>query len=415
MNIKQKLFALLKWSEKYTKTDVKYIVKGGFWLSFGNIISLSASFFTSIAFANLLTENNYGIFRYILSVIGMLSIFCLSGIDTSVGKAVSQGFEKTIYSGFHAKFKYGLIASLASLILGVYYFLNDNAVLSLSFSITAAILPLMEASYLFTSFLNAKKLFKLSAKYSVITKYLTTILLIIIAYFSQNIPLIILIYLVSHTLCRVFFLLLTIKNNLSNDKIDTNAITYGKHLSLINVLGQISTYLDKILIFSGIGAPALAGYYLSLIPFKHIKNIFNNLNILAFPKFANNNLSEIKKTLPKKILKLYLIIIPIIILYVLIAPIAFSTFYSKYIAWVDISKIFILLLLFYPLTLFSTALTALGEKNKLYINSVFYSVCRIILLLLTVPAYGVNGAVFSIFIVNILSNSLLIYLFYKNK
>jgi len=413
MILRNQIKLLLSKTEKFVQTDIKYIAKGGFWLTFGNVISLLASFLSSIAFANLLTENNYGIFRYILSAIGILSIPCLSGINTAVSKAVSEGFESTLYLGLKTKFKYGLLASLASLILGGYYFLNHNTVLTFSFLITAVLLPLMEASYLFTSFLNAKKLFKLSAKYSIITKISTTALLVAVAYFYQSIPIIILTYLLSHTLSRIISLLIIIKKNKPNNKVDSKAITYGKHLSFITFLGQISSYLDKILIFSGIGAPALAGYYLSLVPFKHTQNIFNNINILAFPKFANNNFEEIKKTLPKKVLKLYLIIIPLIALYFFIAPYAFRLIYPKYLEWADISRIFMLLLMFYPLTLFSTALTALGQKNKLYVNTAFYSICRIILLVITIPIFGINGAIFSMVATYILSNSMLIFLFYK--
>lgn len=413
MILENQIKPLLNRLEKFTKTDIKYIAKGGFWLTFGNVISLSASFLSSIAFANLLTENDYGIFRYILSMIGILAIPCLGGLNTSISKAVSQGFEGTLYLGLKTKFKYGLLASLASLILGSYYFFNNNLVLTFSFLLTAVLLPLMETSYLFTSFLNAKKLFKLSTKYNTIIKIFTTVLLVIVAYLYKSVPIIILTYLFSHTLSRTFFLFLTIKKIKPNQKIDHEAITYGKHLSFISILGQVSTYLDKILIFSGIGAPALAGYYLSLIPFKHTQNIFNNLNILAFPKFATNSFEEIKKTLPRKILKLYLIIVPLIILYFWIAPYAFQIIYPKYLEWANISKLFMLLLIFYPLTLFSTALTALGKKNRLYINTAFYSACRIILLVITVPIFGINGAIFSIITTYVLSNLVLLILFYK--
>ena len=70
--IKEKIYNLLRWSEKYTKTDMVYLAHGGFWLSFGQIISSLSSFLLAIAFANLLPKETYGNYKYILSIASIL-------------------------------------------------------------------------------------------------------------------------------------------------------------------------------------------------------------------------------------------------------------------------------------------------------------------------------------------------------
>jgi len=61
--LKDKIYRLLRRSEKYFKTDMVYLAHGGFWLTLGQIISSAASFLLAIAFANLLPKETYGTYK----------------------------------------------------------------------------------------------------------------------------------------------------------------------------------------------------------------------------------------------------------------------------------------------------------------------------------------------------------------
>jgi O-antigen/teichoic acid export membrane protein len=87
---KNKTYHLLRWSEKYTKTDMVYLTKGGFWLTTGKIISAIVGFILLIIYANFLPKETFGNFQYILSIIGLLYIFNLPGLDTSLTKSINK-------------------------------------------------------------------------------------------------------------------------------------------------------------------------------------------------------------------------------------------------------------------------------------------------------------------------------------
>lgn len=70
----------LRHSEKYFKTDMVYLAKGGFWLTTGQGVASLASLVLAIAFANLLPKEAYGNYKYILAVVGVLTLFGLTGI-----------------------------------------------------------------------------------------------------------------------------------------------------------------------------------------------------------------------------------------------------------------------------------------------------------------------------------------------
>lgn len=413
--IKNKYFELLKKFERFFKTDMMYLAKGGFWLTLGKIISILASLLSSIAFANLLPQETYGIYRYVLSTLALLTIPTLSGINTSLTCSVANGYEGSFFLALKTKIKWGILSGISSIALSLYYYINGNNILSLIFIIAAIFLPFMDPLCLYMYLLNGKKLFKESIKYSTYTRIISTILIIITLVITSNIFILILVYFLSNTLLRLLYLIITLKKVPLNKKVDDTTISFGKHLTLMNVLGQISTYLDKLLVFHYIGATALAIYYLGLTPFKQVQNFFTSLNVLALSKLSSVESQELKKTLPKKVLKVYIIIVPIIIIYILLAPLLFKILYPEYLDSVNISRFFMLLLLFYPITIFGTAMTARVEKEKLYISSTIYSIIRIVLLLILVPIFGMSGAVCSILSVGLINSIVTIYLFYRIK
>lgn len=413
--IKNFTYKILKKSEIYFKTDMVYLVGGGFWLTLGKIISILASLLSSIAFANLLPKETYGIYRYVLSTISLLTIPTLNGINTSLTRSIANGYDGSFIPALKTKIKWGILGAIASIGFAIYYYIQGNNILSLIFIISAIFLPFMDPLYLYISILNGKKLFKLSTKYSIYTRIISTTLLIVSLFITSNIFVIISIYFLSNTLLRLVYLIITVKKAQLNQNIDNTTISFGKHLSLMGVLGQISTYVDKLLIFHYMGSVTLAVYYLGLTPLKQVQNFFNSLNVLALSKLSSQGPGELKKTLPKKVLKMYIIIIPIIILYLILAPILFKILYPQYMASVQISRIFMLSLLFYPLTIFTTAITARAENKKLYISSTSYSVIRIIMLLILVPIFGIGGAVWSIIITGLIYGIITIILFYKIK
>jgi len=413
MSIKEKLILLLRWSEHYTKTDMVYLAEGSFWLGATKVIGIGASFLTSIAFANLLPEETYGIYRYVLSIITLLTIPTLNGIDTALTRAVARGHDATFAPALKTKIQWGLLGSIASIVLAGYYFFNANTVLGFSFLIAAVFIPVMDPANLFLAYLSGKKYFKRTMYYQASIRALASIFIIVVVFFIDSPIILLATYFISYTLLRLIFLLLTKKMVDWKNSIDDTALTYGKHLTLMKIPGIISTSLDKILVFHYIGGAALAGYYLALLPFKQIQNVLGGIHTLALPKFSLQDAHKIQSTLPKKILKSYSIVIPLLLLYLILARPFFNILYPQYTDFVFISQVFSLQLLLLPIGLMHTAITAVADKKKLYIHSTVIPIIRIVLIAILIPLYGIVGGVASILATSLASNVFTVYLFMK--
>jgi len=410
--IKGKVYNRLRWSEKYTKTDMVYLTKGSFWLSVGNIASMASAFLLSIAFANLLPPETYGTYKYILSIVGIISIPTLYGMTTAITQAVARGNEGTLMPATNTRIRWGLLSGLASLVAAGYYYYGHNYTLTICFLITACFLPFMDTLNTYFSFLAGKKLFRDQTALKIISQILIVATTILNLYLTKNLLLVIFVYFSSRTVINFVLYKFTIKKYRPNQLVDAKAISYGKHLTLIGVLGLIAGQLDKILIWHYLGAIELAVYSFALAPVDQANSaIFNNINTLAMPKLSENDPKTIRDTLPGKIMKILPLTIIMALVYIAAAPFLYKLIYPQYIGAAVYSRFYAFSLAILPLSTFNTALAAQAQKKKLYFLSFTVSGFKILLLTLLLPPYGIAGAITSILATQAYSNIAQYYLF----
>lgn len=402
--IKNRAIGVLRWSERYTKTDMVYLVEGGFWLTIGQIVASGAALLTSIAFANLLPPETYGTYKYIISIASLVMITTLTGVDAAVTQSVARGFEGALSVGAKMKMKWGTIGTAIALVIGGYYFLQGNMVIAISFSVVSLFMPFSESFDIYNAFLAGKKLFATQTLYGIIRKIIYLIAIIGILFLTDNIYIILSVYFLSITLPALIFLFITTKKYKTNNAQDSNMISFGKHLSLVHLMSLVLMELDKILIFHYVGAVNLAVYALAVAPADQIKGVFKNINALAMPQFAQRTIDEIKSTIRKKLKILLLGVSITVVIYILLAPPFFKIFFPKYLASVPYSQILSLGVIPVVITgLLYTILEAKKAKRELYEYSIYSNVLNIIILFPLVYYFGIWGAVFSRIIARLFS------------
>ena len=89
---------LLRRTEKITKTDMVYLSKGSFWLLLNQGLGSLLGFITAVALANLLPKEEYGIYKYLLSIAALCSIATMPGFSSAVVQAVGAGKSKFCFT-----------------------------------------------------------------------------------------------------------------------------------------------------------------------------------------------------------------------------------------------------------------------------------------------------------------------------
>jgi O-antigen/teichoic acid export membrane protein len=375
----------LRWSERYTKTDMVYLASGGFWLTLGQVISSLSSFLLALAFANLLPPEVFGTYKYLLSTISTLTIFTLSGVSLSVVQAVSRGYEGDMMAGFKTRVKWGLLGSLSSIGIAAYYYLHSNLTLTLAFGLIAIFLPITEPLGIYDSLLQGKKLFNRSTQYFSLTQIFTAAMMAAVLLVTNELWALILTYFLSRIVIRLIFFVITRRHFVSNQDRDPETSSYGRHLSFISSIGSVVGNLNNILLFHFLGSQSLSIFSIALAPIEQVRAILKLLGGLIIPKAAVAPANSLPPQLfIRKISPFLTILSAGVLVYVVAAPTLFQILFPKYLSSVPYSQAlaFTLLITMVDIWLLSI-LRARKAVRALYIFNVSDAICTTII---TVPA-----------------------------
>lgn len=409
---KNKVYNFLRRSQKYTGTDNVYLAKGGFWLIFGQMISMAIAFFSAVAFANLLNPTVYGDYKYVLSIAELLEITTLVGVGTAINQAVARNLEGSFYTGFKTKLKWGVLGSLIALGVAVYYFLKGNIILPLPLVVVAVFLPLLNASHVFTAFLGGKKLFGVQIRYTVFSQIISVGTMIAALMLTKNLLWLITVYFVANTSTSYFFYLLTKIKFKPNKNEDLQTPSYGKHLSLMGVISSVANRLDSLMLFNLIGPAQLAIYSFAMIIPQQIENMLGNVETLVFPKIASKPQEEIRSSLIKKFWKFAFLIGGVIVIAIIVIPYFYKIFFPQYLDSIRYSQVFMISLISLPITILGTAFKAKMMKKELYIMK-SGSFVKIALMAILIPLYGIWGAVIAVIGTEIFKSGLVLFFFFR--
>jgi O-antigen/teichoic acid export membrane protein len=397
---KQRLVDLLRWSERYTKTDMIYLAKDGSWLGLGQLFSTAAAFVTAIAFANLISQDIYGQYKFVLSVAGILTIFSLQGLSSAMVRAVSQGARDVLVSGVLTHLKWSVGMAIAAAATALYYFLNENQVLGWSLVIVALLHPLLSAVKLYDSYLEGKKDFARQTYYKIAQAIIAAAIIVAVLFYTGNPIAIVLAYYGSATVLALigFFLVKRRYAEHANLSLKPEILSFSKHLSLMDIFGKVAEHLDKVLIFHFVGAAPLAVYSIATAPIAQINGLGKILNTLALPKLSQRPLAEIKASIHRKALLILLTAGAIVAAYIIAAPFLFELLFPQYLDSIALSQWSALTLLALPLMIYQQTFMAHARKRELYIQKTSSPVIKIALLAVLTPLYGVAGVIAAVLI-----------------
>lgn len=392
---KDRLYRFLRWSEKYTKTDMIYLARGGFWSIVAQVVAMLAVLGFAVIVARLLPKDVYGQYKYILAAVALLGSFTLTGLGTAVFQSVASGFDGAIRQGFWANLRWSALAFLGAFALAAYYFTQGNHALAFGFLIGGSLSPILSSANLAGTFLQAKKDFRRSAIYFGIIETLVSIGALAIAVLLTHNPLILAaVYFLGNTLTTLWIYRHIVRLYTPDPtKTDPGMMRYAKHLSLMGILSGIAGNIDQVLLFHFVGPAQLAIYnFATAIP-DQTKGPLKALNTMTQAKFVNRSDNEIRAGMRNKMLWIFLSSLVFITLYILAAPYIYGFLFPKYMEAVWYSQIYVVSLLANVLLPANSFLMAKKKIQAQYITSAAGSVFQIVALVIGVVYWGLLGLV----------------------
>ena len=398
-NEKSIVYRLLKWSERYTKTDMVYLASGGFWLIIGQFGAAFTAFVFSLIVARYLPQSVYGSYKYILSLVTIIGAFSLTGLNTTIVRTVAQGYEGGLAKGFRINLLWSWPMLIGFFGVAAYYAWNGAYEIAAAVAIAAIATPFINSATLYQAFWNGKKDFLRHTLYWTVANALTTGTTIVAILLTNNIAALVATYFITSALANIVLYFLALQKATSQMEPNNKEIFRdATHLSVMNFLNTVSSNIDKIIVFHLLGTVQLAVYSFALAIPEQIRAVLKAGARLALPKFAERHIDEIRLTLSGRMFRFGIIIGIVALAYIIVAPFAFPILFPKYIEAIPYSQ-------FFALTLFATlgtaplsALQAHTKHRALYTYSILTNIIQIVSSILFITLFGLWGAAIAVLI-----------------
>ena len=404
------------WAEHYTKMDMVYLARGSFWSIAGQVSASLIALTLSVAMAHYVPKDIYGQYKYVLAIISVLGAFSLNGIGGAVLQSAARGFDGALADGFKANMRWSFAIFIGSFALGGYYLIAGNFILGLGILVGGSVTPFLGSFNLYSPFLSGKKEFALQAWYAdFVTNIIPAVALIITAYVAPRPLPLIAVYFSTNLAATAFAYWRTARKlHKAAAEHDPEMLHYGKHLSLIGILGGFAGNIDQLILFHFASATDLAIYnFATGIP-DQMKGPLKTLDAMTQARFANREEADIHSSIRNKIFWMSVGSVVVVVGYLLIAPYLYLLLFPAYAVAIPYSQI-------YALSLFamiaSPAASYLSAKKKVreqYIASISISIFQIIVMSLGVMYWGLLGLIVARVITRFFNRSLN-FLLYKTS
>ncbi len=374
-----------------------YIAKSGSWVVLGQTMNSVLSLLLVIAFANLLPKETYGLYRYILSIAGILNIFTLTGMNNAVARAVARGGEDVLRPAVGYQFKWNLLMLAASYVLGGYYLSQGDQVLGTALLILGSFVPFTLAFNTYSSYLEGMKRFGLANVLSVLSTLTYSLGMLVALLLTDEVVWLIVAYTAATFIpAYVFYVYVVRRFGLGAAPDIRETEQYGRELTYLRFIDPVVSQVDKLILGSFWGAGPLAVYALaSAIPARATLFIKSWVAV-GFPKFAEKTFAEINQVFYRRIVQGMLIGLTATAGYIIVSPYVFTYLLPQYLESIRYSQLLAMNFIFaLPNRYMSLLFTSQGLSRTLFSRTFMQSGIAVVLYVVGGIWGGVIGLVYA--------------------
>jgi O-antigen/teichoic acid export membrane protein len=354
----------------------------------------------TVAFSRLATKEVFGNFQFILSILSILTFISIPGINVAVIKYTSHDKDGVYKRGSVLKLLYSLIGIPLLLIIGVYFFYYESRAVGIGLMSVSVFFPFLYGLDLWESFLVGKKRFKHIFIYKSIFSVINLAVVVLVIYLKRdNLTLIILAYVLVHSVFNIIYFLIT-RKLIKNNRETPGWKKEGYKLTARTIISLLYDNVDKIIIGLLLGPEELAVYSIAVVIYRKllffIKEILNVITPKLFEKTKDENYRLDRRIMLFAGLLMTLFVAVIII----IIPKMYILFFSeKYADSIRYAQIYMIIV---PISFINNIIQIfLIGKNKINIiirNQVISICLNLILYFVLIPIWGIYGAIISSFV-----------------
>ncbi len=387
---------LLSQIEQKWRFDARYFVTNSVWITSNQIISIIGSLLVTVVLAHQLSEEVFGNYRYLVVLASLFSMFSLNSISQSITQTAALNF----LDYYKHAFRLGLVSSFGTVLLaltvGIYYLYNGNQVLGLSSFTIAALQPFISNFFNVFSLLNGQQRYREASQFQSLRVIIITLLTVLTALLTTDVFLLFVSYMVSQFVTNlagfIYFHPKQISTQIT-DEVKNKYDKFAAHLSLQNLILNGAQRLDALIIFQLLGGAALAAYTIAQIIPDQLRSMVKNFSTLLFPKYVNYSEQQLKSSIPRRSIQLFLVLSGISLAYIVTAPVIINLLLPKYDDSIFFTQIMALAIPASILYVVQSAIKSEVNNKKLYIVQFSNALIKILIVFVSILLFGLWGAV----------------------
>lgn len=355
---------------------------------------------TAYVLVRTLDQNQFGDYQFILSLVGVLTIFSLPGLNNAVMQSTARGKEGTFRLSLKPALLSSAFGSLILLCIGSWFLFVESSELYLVFFLASVLFPFAHSLKQWKSFQAGKEkfssLFVIEGAFSLLTALLV---IGISVSFPGAIIWPLLVVMAVPAVQNLIFTGYLLKKISHYAAIEEESIRYGLKTTVYSSFNIIANHLDKLLIYGFVSPASLALYFVAERMSELTKSIGQNFASVLAPRFAK---TERYTDSLDKILNLFTIVLGagiILFAFTALPWVMEILFGENYIEAIPYAQAL----------LCTVAVGNHASLRNIFVNSkldeksnrdvtISISLIRIIASAVLVPLFGIIGAVISTFI-----------------
>lgn len=238
--------------------DADYFVRGGVYGLLQQGVGLVCGLIIVYAFGHFVSPAVFGEYNLMLSIISLLAIVSLPGMNTAVLQSVGQGYDRSLTRAVRIRLTWSFLGVPILLGLAYYYQQRGSDVLPLLLVATALIFPLIYPFSTTQAFFVAKKRFDWQAIFASISSVITAALMSGAIIFRQSLFLAMVGYFIGTILPGIISFVAAQKLISKRTKDDPGLLAYGYFLTGLQVLPLATAHVSNILLATWLGVGQLA-------------------------------------------------------------------------------------------------------------------------------------------------------------
>jgi O-antigen/teichoic acid export membrane protein len=372
---------------------------------------------TTYFLAHTLTIYQYGVYQFVLNVLGVLTIFSLTEFSNTTMQSVARGFWGSFKKILPITVAGSLIGSFILLFFTLWYGLKEyNEALMICFFSAIFLFPFMYAFTIWRGYRIGQENFFSYTKIETLSLIFTYVAMLLVIHFFQG-------QYIGPFLCFIIIpsvinVLMTIRiwrQIPVNSPVENGVIRHGIHSSIYAAIPTSSVYIDKLLLFFFLSPSALALFAASDRLAELLRAAIQDAATALAPRFAKTNSYSDRLDTILKMSSLVFGILLMIFAFTILPFIITFIYGSQYESAIPYAQALV----------FSVAIGNLASLQFRYIRSkldtknfrnimIYTSLARIIMSLVLIPLLGISGAVISSILYRIILTSTTNYVIKKD-